>query len=119
MAPHRSVLDIPLFHKLYDFYKLLDSHYDKIPKTKRYTLWKRCENVTLSILTQLIRTGPLQGEVRVQALQAMSHEVDLLKVLIRLAQDTHTVTPKQYMVMQTSLQEIGKMIGGWLKSVAH
>jgi 23S rRNA-intervening sequence protein len=119
MAEKRSVLDIPLFHKVYDFYKLLHSYHEKIPKTQRYTLWQRCENISLSLLEQLISTSHLQGMERVQILHAISHNVDLLKVLIRLAQETSTITPRQYLALQTHLQEIGKMVGGWLKSVAH
>ena len=119
MAQHRSVLDIPLFHKLYELYKVLHSYHDKIPKTQRYTLWQRCENVSLSLLEQLISTSHLQGTERVQLLHKISNNVDLLKVLIRLAKETHTITPKQYLAVQTILQEVGKMIGGWLKSVAH
>ena len=47
------------------------------------------------------------------------HKLDLLKVLICLAQETHTITLKQYTAIQDILQEAGQMIGGWLKSVAH
>jgi hypothetical protein len=71
------------------------------------------------LLEQLISTSHLQGMERVQILHAISYNVDLLKVLIRLAQETSTITPRQYLALQTHLQEIGKMVGGWLKSVAH
>jgi 23S rRNA-intervening sequence protein len=119
MAEKRFVLDIPLFHKVYDLYKLLHSYHEKIPKSQRYTLWQRCENTSLSLLEQLIGTSHLQGAERVKILHTMSQSVDLLKVLIRLAQETNTITPTQYVAVQTYLQEIGKMVGGWLKSVAH
>jgi hypothetical protein len=54
-----------------------------------------------------------------QVLHAISHNVDLLKVLIRLAEATRAITPKQYLEVQTLLQEIGKMGGDWLNFVAH
>jgi hypothetical protein len=54
-----------------------------------------------------------------QVLHAISHNVDLLKVLIRLAKATRAITPKQYLEVQTLLQEIGKMGGDWLNFVAH
>ena len=69
--------------------------------------------------TPLLVCAHLQGTERVHIVHEMSHHVDLLKVLIRLATETHTITPKQYLALQTALQEIGKMVGGWLKSVAH
>jgi hypothetical protein len=119
MPQKRSVLDIPIFHKLYDLYKVLNSLHSTIPKMQRYTLWQKCENISLALLEQVISTGHLVGEARIQTLHEMSKNVDLLKVLIRLAKETHTITPKQYLSLQTLLQELGKMIGGWLKFAAH
>jgi hypothetical protein len=118
MPQKRSVLDIPIFHKLYSLYKILNSYHGTIPKMQRYTLWQRCENVSLALLEQVISTSHLKEEERAQALCAISTNIDLLKVLIRLAKETNTITPKQYLEVQTLLQEIGKMIGGWLKFVA-
>jgi hypothetical protein len=119
MTQPRSVLDIPIFHKIYDLYKLLHSYHTRIPKSERYTLWQRCENTTLSLLETLIETGHRKGEDRLNTLYAMSNKLDLLKVLIRLAKDTHTIDNKQYLAIQEILQEVGRMIGGWIKSVPH
>lgn len=118
MPQKRSVLDIPIFHKLCSLYKILNSYHGTIPKMQRYTLWQRCENASLALLEQVISTSHFEGEKRAQALHEISNNVDLLKVLIRLAKETRTITPKQYLEVQTLLQEIGKMIGGWLKFVA-
>ena len=104
---------------MYDLYKLLHSYNGQIPKMQRYTLWQRCGDISLSMLEQLIRTGFLQGVERVRMLHEISHNGDLLKVLIRLAKEIRAITPQQYLVIQTHLQEIGKMVGGWIKSIAH
>ena len=119
MSQARSVLDIPIFHKIYDLYKLLHSYHNRVPKSERYTLWQKCENTTLALLEALIETGPLKGEARVHALYNISNKLDLLKVLMRLAKDTRTIDNKQYLEIQEIIQEIGKMIGGWIKSVPH
>lgn len=50
----RSVLDIPIFHKVYELYKLLYSYHCRVPKSQRYTLWQKCENTTLLLLEALI-----------------------------------------------------------------
>ena len=52
-----------------------------------------------------------------QALYVISDKLDVLKVLFRLAKDTRTIDSKQYLAIQTPIQEIGKMVGGWIKSV--
>ena len=115
----RSVLDIPIFHKIYDLYKLLHSYQPRIPKSERYTLWQKCEMTTLSLLEILIETGHRKGDDRIQSLISISDKLDLLKVLIRLAKDTRTIDNPQYLAVQTMTQEIGRMIGGWIKSVPH
>ena len=115
----RSVLDIPIFHRIYDLYKILHSYQQKIPKSQRYTLWQKCENTTLALLEALIETGHRKGEARLDCLHAISNKLDLLKVLIRLSKDTRTIDNQQYLAIQTLIQEIGKMIGGWIKSVPH
>jgi len=115
----RPVLDIPIFHKIYDLYKLLHSYHNRVPKTERYTLWQRCENTTLDLLQALIETGHQRGEERTKSLYALSNKLDLLKVLIRLAKDIHTIDNAKYQEIQGMIQEIGRMIGGWIKSVPH
>lgn len=115
----RPVLDIPIFHKIYDLYKLLHSYHPSIPKAERYTLWQKCENTTLALMEALIETGHRKGEEWIDVLYAVSNKLDLLKVLIRLAKDTRTIDHKQYLEIQTMIQEIGKMVGGWIKAVVH
>jgi hypothetical protein len=115
----RPILDIPIFHKVYDLYKMLHKYHQHIPKSGRYTLWQKCENTTLAILESLIETGHLQGVERMQALYAISNKLDLLKVLVRLAEETRAIERPQYLEIQSVIQEIGKMIGGWIKSVPH
>jgi len=117
MIQTRSVLDIPIFHKVYDLYKLLHSYHNRIPKSERYTLWQKCENTTLALLEAVIETGHQKGDERRRSLYLISDRLDLLKVLVRLSKDTHTIDNSQYIEIQAIVQEVGKMIGGWIKSV--
>ncbi len=114
-----SPLSTPLFKKVYDLYKLLHLYHDKIPKSKRYTIWQKCELSTLDLLESLIATSHVSGEKRLASLRFMSQKIDLLKVLIRLAKDTQAIDIKKYVNIETVLQEIGKMTGGWIKFVSR
>ena len=117
MNEPRHVLDIPIFHKVYELYKLLHSYHHFIPKSQRYTLWQKCENATLMLLEVLIETSHQHGPDRLQSLYYISNKLDFFKVLIRLAKETHTVDLKQYVAIQEIIQEVGRMLGGWIKSV--
>lgn len=107
-------LDIPIFTKLYEFYKALTQAVAAFPKTKRYTLGQKLDTLTLDIL-ELLFSVPLNPN-KSFALQKMSIKLDLLKVLLRLAKDNRCLREKGYLVLQANLQEIGRMLGGWIRS---
>lgn len=49
-------------------------------------------------------------------LSKISTKLDLLKVLLRLSKDTKCINEKNYLALQTIIQEIGRMLGGWIKA---
>lgn len=107
-------LDIPIFSKLYEFYKDLTHAVITFPKTKRYTLGQKIDNLTLEIFELLFST-PLHHN-KIDILHKISVKLDLLKILVRLAKDTQTLSDKSYIELQLLLQEIGKMLGGWIRA---
>ena len=46
-----------------------------------------------------------------------SAKLSLLKILIRLSADLKIIDRAKYIKLQEQLQEIGRMLGGWLKSL--
>lgn len=106
--------DIPIFTKLYEFYNKLTQSIASFPKTKRYTLGQKLDNLTLEILELLFSIPTSDNKTHV--LQQISIKLDLLKILLRLSKDNQAITDKRYLELQTILQEIGKMLGGWIRS---
>ncbi len=84
------------------------------PKTKRYTLGQKLDNVTLDIF-ELLFSIPASKD-KISTLQQISTKLDLLKILLRLSKDSQSITDKKYLELQAILQEIGKMLGGWIRS---
>ena|SRR3989344_1798725 len=112
--PNDYTLDIPIFAKLYDFYRNLSARIPTFPKTKRYTLGQKLENVTLDIFELLIAIP--NAKDKIELLWQISIKVDLLKILLRFAKDGQALKDKNYIELQASLQEVGKMLGGWIRS---
>jgi hypothetical protein len=79
MTQVRSALDIPIFHKIYNLYKILHGYQSRIPKFQRYTLWQKCENTTLALLEAIIETNYQQEKERLHSLHTISNKLDLLK----------------------------------------
>jgi hypothetical protein len=106
-------LDIPIFAKSYEFYKRLTLGIVTFPKTKRYTLGQKLDDITLEIFEHLIS---VPNNNKTETLYKVSNKIDLLKILLRLAKDTLALTNKNYLELQEMLQEIGKMLGGWIRA---
>ena len=106
--------DIPIFTKLYSLYRAIAETLPTFPKTQRYSLGERLDRIVLDIL-ELLFFVPISPS-KLETLQTMSVKVDLLKVLLRLAKDTKALSNGRYLTLQDMLQEIGKMLGGWIKA---
>ena len=54
---------------------------------------------------------------KVATLNDLSFRIDVLKVLLRAGDELNVLDHKRYLARTGELLEIGKMVGGWLKSV--
>lgn len=110
-------LDFPILKKLYTLYKELHDLRAHVAKLDRYTLWERCENMTLDVLELLMIAVQRQKPDKYKALELASAKLNVLRVLIRLAKDTKTIDAKKYISLETLIDEVGRMLGGWIKSL--
>lgn len=112
----QSELDIPIFKKSYDLYKTFYGYRTTVPKQDRYTIWQRCDTAMLDMIGGILQASQVTKHEKVAILEAVSVNLNLLRVLIRLAKDTRAIDTKKYIVMQEMIDEIGRMLGGWLRS---
>ena len=110
-------LDVPIIQKTYELYKTMHGYQRSIPKLERFTLWQKCENSALTVLEGLLQVGYVPLERSADLLTKVSAHVDMLRVFLRLAHDTKTIDQKKYIAIQAITDEIGRMLGGWLKSL--
>ena len=73
--------------------------------------------MTLDLIELIIKEGTTSKEKELPHLEKAVIYLDLLKVFIRLAKDVEALDGKKYTTLQQKLQEIGRMIGGWKKSI--
>ncbi len=109
--------DIPIFQKLYDFYLLLYQYLKLFPKKDRYSLGQKIDTLALTIFEQVIAAGMTTQDKKLTILEKAIVSLDLLKILIRLAKDIQALDSKKYLQLEQALQEIGRMLGGWRKSL--
>ena len=109
--------DVPIIHNLTTLYTSWSDLQIKFPKSKRYSLGERCDEALLDILQSICYAAHSTPEKKLPSLEIASTKLDLIKILFRVAKDTKCLANNDYLTLQSQLNEIGKMTGGWIKSL--
>lgn len=109
-------LDIPIFKKSYDLYKEFYTLRLSVPKQDRYTLWQKCEQLLIDILEGILYASQQSKSDKLPTLEKTSVTLNFLRVCIRLMKDIKALDNKKYIIIEAYLDEIGRMLGGWIKS---
>jgi|SRR3989338_2445260 len=104
------------FQKSYDFYKNLYINLRQIPKRDRFTWGERCELLALELLRSISRATYASRPSKQSLLNIASDAVDMLKIYLRLGIELHILSQRHGIDRQAELQELGKMLGGWIKN---
>ncbi len=109
--------DVPIIQKVYDFYREFHQTIPQMPKHDRYTTGEKIGNKTLDLLKDLIYASRTDRKNKLGHLEEAAAKLDLIKLLLRLAEDLKAISTKKYLTLSEKLQEIGKMLGGWIRSI--
>ena len=109
-------LDIPIFKKSYDLYKEFYILRLSVPKQDRYTLWQKCESLLIDVLEGILFASQQSKAEKLPTLEKTSVKLNFLRVCIRLMKDVKAIDAKKYILIEANLDEIGRMLGGWMKS---
>lgn len=97
----------------YQFLAWLIPVIDRFPKSQRFTLGDRLENTALDVLERLIEATYTRE--RRAHLQSANLGIEKLRFLLRLSADLTLLDKRRYEHAVRTLDETGRLIGGWLK----
>jgi len=107
-------LNIPLAHKVCEFYKKIYLISPKIPKKDRFGIYLKIENICLEIINLVITASLETKNNKLPILNSARIKIEVLKRLIRIAYELNIIG-KKYIILESDLQEISKMANGWIK----
>lgn len=108
--------DIPILKKAYDLYRTFHTYRRVVPKAERFTLYDRCENAILDMIEALLEAGYSRSAQKSPVLERASVKLNIVRFFIRLLKETRCIDVKKYTVLQEIIDEIGRMLGGWIRS---
>jgi four helix bundle protein len=108
--------DLIIFKKTYDFSKWLFQHTTNFPKSHRFSVAVQIENSILELLRQI--TVANHRKQKMPLLRQADETLLALKIFIRLSHDLKFISTKSFEFAIRQMQEIGRLLGGWIKSQA-
>ncbi len=108
----------PIVEKMYEVNVWLLHKVGKFPRDQRFLLGERLMGKSLDVQDDLVAAALMaKGEAKALTLSRVSLTLDQLRYLLRLARDARCMSRGSWCFCAKSLTEIGKMLGGWQKSV--
>lgn len=108
---------MPILQKFIAAYKLWDEFKKNFPKQSRLTIGAKIDVLFLDVTELLFIASRLPKDHKLSYLNKASIKLDLLKFFLQIAWDLKAIDAKKYVMLSEHLNEIGKMLGGWIKGL--
>ena len=105
----------PIFAKTHDLLIWLLQHTAKFPKSERFRMAKRVEDSAFRFY-DLIARATKAGDKRRSVLLEADLELDRLRLNVRLCVELKLLDVEQFEYAAAALVEIGRLLGGWIKT---
>lgn len=86
-------------------------------KDSRYTLGAKIDNLFLEVIENIVKAGYSDKLEKQIFLKRGSVKLDLLKFFLQISWEIKSLDNKKYIKISEKLDEVGKMLGGWIKSL--
>jgi four helix bundle protein len=104
----------PVIQKTYEFVLWLVKKVEGFPRSHRFTVGDRLTSTSLDLLSALVEAA--YSKEKEPRLEAASRSVNSIRYLLRLAKDLKLISVDSYGFSAGSLDEVGRMVGGWRKA---
>ncbi|MBU2567512.1 MAG: diversity-generating retroelement protein Avd [Elusimicrobia bacterium] len=106
-------IELEIFTKTYDFMLWMFNHTNKFPKSSRFSVAVRIENMLLDFLETIMNANRLRNKI--DKLKEADKILEFTRILIRISKDMKFLGLSSYEFASRSLNEIGRLLGGWLR----
>jgi hypothetical protein len=106
--------ELKVITKTYDLILWSCNHTSKFPRNHRFVLGERIERNLYDLLETLIRAK--YNKSRQRMLEESNLTLEVLRFQVRLAKDLQCLRVDSYGFASKAIDEIGRLVGGWLRS---
>jgi four helix bundle protein len=106
-----------IFTRTYDFLSWLLPLAENFPRSQRFVITQRLQGAALNFQELILEANSHRSPFRAQKLRAADAELLKTRLYLRLCEKWGWMSPGQYRHASAMVAEIGKLLGGWLKTV--
>lgn len=108
---------LSVIQKLTTAYKLWHEFLPNFPKTSRYTLGEKIDSLFLEVTELSFLASYFYKAQKLPYVQKAVVKLDLLKFFLKISWEIKAIDNKKFILLSEKLNEIGKMLGGWLRQL--
>jgi hypothetical protein len=112
-----SQTEMVIFTRTFDFLTWLLPMTNHFPRAHRHTFTQRLLNAAFDLRERLEIANLRKGRARLEQIQLADEALACVRIYLRLAYHWQWLTQGQYFHVAAMLTEIGRLLGGWQKSV--
>ncbi len=109
--------EMVIFTRTYDFITWLIPVAEGFPRSQRFVVTQRLHNAALNFQELLIEANACRNTRRAELLRAADTELRKVRLYLRLCEKWGWLTSAQYRHVSKMVAEIGRLLGGWQKTV--
>lgn len=115
--PIEKMKESPIFSRTYDLLLWVIPQALKFPRAHRFGLGERLVSRALDFQETLVAASLHPGQERRHLLETADTQLAQLRQVLRLCKDLQLLSVGQYEHVASLLVEIGRLLGGWKKSL--
>ncbi len=89
-------------------------YHSTLPKIHRYSLGARIDGLFIDVMEAVSAAAFLSREEKLPYVRLAARKIDTLKLLLMILWETKSLETKKYAALSEKMDEIGKMLGGWV-----
>jgi hypothetical protein len=107
----------PLFARTFDFLSWLLPRTQSFPRPQRFAVTKRLQDAALDFQELIVDAEAARGMARRDLLRQADAALNKVRLYLHLCREWQWLTPGQYQHAAQMVAEMGRLLGGWIKTV--
>lgn len=103
----------PAAERMYQFLLWLIPAVEKFPRSQKFLLGDRIQTTALDVQERLLEAT--YSKARTRSLSGANMAIEKLRMFFRLAYDLRYLDMRRYEHAARSLDEVGRLVGGWIR----